>query len=210
MGSCPVNQLAPPGLLYVLPAPLEVSERVQGAIADQEIYLRPYQTEDGFPLYEATRESIGPICTWMTWCSPEYSLQDCASFISKSQADWQTNSSFCFGIFSHEDDTLLGSIGLTRVDHAHRLGNLGIWVRSSRGRQGIAPRATRLLARFAFESLKLQRIEILVAANNLASIRAAIKAGARMEAVLRNRLVLAGQTQDAVMCSLTPQDLLPA
>ena len=48
--------------------------------------------------------------------------------------------------------------------------------------QGYKPAATRLLARFGFKQLGLHRIAIVVAVGNVASQRAAKKAGAFREA----------------------------
>ncbi|HEX8891487.1 MAG TPA: GNAT family protein, partial [Pyrinomonadaceae bacterium] len=66
--------------------------------------------------------------------------------------------------------------------------------------------ATRLAARFALEELKLQRVEILAATGNHASQRVAEKAGATREGVLRKRLLVKGQAQDAVLYSLVSED----
>ena len=62
-----------------------------------------------------------------------------------------------------------------------------------------------LLADYGFKELKLNRIEILVAVDNLASQRVAAKAGAVREGILRNRLLLHGKIHDAVMFSLIPK-----
>ena len=98
-----------------------------------------------------------------------------------------------------------------------RVVNLGYWVRTSRTRQGISTTATRLLARFGFEELNLNRIEITAAISNKASQRVAEKAGAIREGFLRNRLVVRvqvadtmvfhEQVSDTVMFSLIPQDM---
>ena len=67
--------------------------------------------------------------------------------------------------------------------------------------------AIRLAARFGCEELGLYRIEIVAAVDNIASQRVAEKAGAVREGVLRNRLLVRGESQDAVLFSLLPGDL---
>src|SRR6185312_4258697 len=89
----------------------------------------------------------------------------------------------------------------------HRYANLGYCVRTSRTRQGLAARATRLAARYGFETLGLTRIEIVANPDNLGSRRVAEKAGARLEAIVRNRIVMHGQPLPAVLYSLVPEDL---
>lgn len=59
---------------------------------------------------------------------------------------------------------------------------------------------------FAFDHLALQRLEIVIAENNFASIRVAEKCGAILEGTLRNRLFLHGTPTDALLYSLIPSD----
>jgi ribosomal-protein-serine acetyltransferase len=74
-------------------------------------------------------------------------------------------------------------------------------------RRGVASRAARLIARFGFRELGLQRLEIIAATENHASQRAAVKAGATREGVLRKRLLIHGRPHDAVMHSLVEEDM---
>ena len=92
----------------------------------------------------------------------------------------------------------------------HRFANLYYWVRSSRRGEGIATIATRLVARYGLVQLGLNRIEIVVAVGNLASIRVAEKVGATHEGVLRSRIALPDSISDALMFSLIPADLRSA
>jgi RimJ/RimL family protein N-acetyltransferase len=174
---------------------------------DTSIYIRPFRDADSPLLFAAARESIGDICAWMTWCTPGYSLEDSKSFVARSQTDWENGHSYSFAILDIEDDTFLGSVGLNHIDRVHNVANMGIWVRTSKTGQGVASNAIRLIATFAFEELRLSRMEILVAFDNQPSIRVAEKVRAKIEGVLRNRLVLAGKSHDAVMCSIIPADL---
>src|SRR4029077_10624745 len=98
-----------------------------------------------------------------------------------------------FAILDLKDETFLGSVGLSHINRTHKVANMGIWVRSSRTRRGVAAAATRLIASFAFQELHLSRMEILVASNNQPSIRVAEKVRARAEGVLRNKLNLSGR-----------------
>ena len=171
------------------------------------IYIRPFQTADSAPLFAAASESLHELCSWMAWCTPDYSLQDSQSFVARSLLDWQHRQIFCFAILDLADDSLLGSVGITRIDWRHNVGNVGIWVRSSRTGRGIAASAIRLLATFSFKELGLSRLEILVARDNEASLRVARKINASLEGILRQKLLLGGKRHDAIMCSLLPTDL---
>jgi RimJ/RimL family protein N-acetyltransferase len=81
-------------------------------------------------------------------------------------------------------------------------------VRSTWTGKGIATASARLIAGFGFEHLGLNRVEIVVAQENPASIRVAKKAGARKEGELRRRITLRDRVYDAVLLSLIPEDLV--
>ena len=118
----------------------------------------------------------------MTWCRPDYSLEDSESFIAKCDSDWEKEEQYNFAIVDMRDGTLLGSVGLNRIDRAHNFANIGYWVRRTRTRRGVATAATLLIARFGLKELGFHRLEILIPVNNMASQRIAQKAGAKFEA----------------------------
>jgi len=71
----------------------------------------------------------------------------------------------------------------------------------------VATSATRLAARFSFETLALNRVELLVPTANIPSQRVAEKAGAKREGLLRKRLRLNAIAHDAFVYSLVAEDL---
>ena len=105
-----------------------------------------------------------------------------------------------------KNSRFVGACGLNQFRMEHKIANLGYWVRRTAMGQGYAPAATRLLARFGFEQLGLNRIEIVVAGGNIPSQRAAEKAGAIHEGVLRARLSIHDKVHDAVIHSFIPAD----
>lgn len=121
---------------------------------------------------------------------------------------WREGKYYGFGIFNQAGE-LIGICSLGQFHPYYRFANLGYWVHHAHRGKGVAGRAARLVARFGFEKLGLLRIEIVIAVNNHASRRVAEKIGAHFEGVLRNRLIVHDQVQDAAMYSLVPQDLQP-
>jgi len=176
-------------------------------LTDGKLILRPYCSRDIPALHEAIRESIAEISPWLTFAHKDYSIKETRDWIKRNPKNWKQGTSYEFGIFDTEDGKLLGGCGINAVDKIHRYANLGYWVRTSRLGQGIATTATRLLAKWGFDTLKLKRIEIVVDTRNQGSLRVAEKSGAKKEGVLRNRLILYDKFYDAVMHSLIPGDL---
>jgi ribosomal-protein-serine acetyltransferase len=188
------------------PARLAPPDSTSTLLTDGQVTIRPFRSDDSQPLFEGISESLPQLCTWLTWCQPDYSLADCGAYILKSQDNWQKGEQFNFGTFDAKTNALLGSVALNQVNRAHNFANLGYWIRTSRAGQGFGTASVKLITQFAFDWLHLTRVEIIVPAGNHASHRTAVKAGATLEGSLRNRLILSGKLHDGSLYSLLPHD----
>jgi ribosomal-protein-serine acetyltransferase len=172
------------------------------------LLIRPYRAEDASALYEAVRESISEVSVWLPWCHKNYSIEESREFIGSREIASQGGEWYSFGIFETDGGSFLGGVGINFINRVHQMANLGYWVRTSAAGRGVATAATRMAARFGFEQLGLRRIEIVAAVDNVPSQRVAEKAGARREGILRNRLLIRGESVDAVLFSLLQEDLI--
>jgi RimJ/RimL family protein N-acetyltransferase len=105
------------------------------------------------------------------------------------------------------DDTqrLLGSAGVT-WDRSRQAAEVGYWLaRDARGR-GVASRSVLLLARWAFQTLGVQRFQAMVDVRNAASQRVVARCGFQREGVLRSWDDRFGRRVDFVMFSLLPDE----
>jgi ribosomal-protein-serine acetyltransferase len=178
-----------------------------GRLTDGVITLRPYGVSDIDAVYRAVRESISELSVWMSWCHPDYSIGETKIWIESQPAKWEKGEEYNFAISYNTGALYLGGCGLRVIDHDAGIANLGYWIRTSQTNKGIATAATLLLVQFAFNELRLNRVELSIAVDNQASLRVANKAGATKEGILRNRLTKNDTPCDAVMFSLIPQDL---
>jgi RimJ/RimL family protein N-acetyltransferase len=140
----------------------------------------------------------------MSWANESYTLATAREYISITRTRWEERTLFAFAI--SRKDEILGACTLSSIHAVYKYCNLGYWVRRSRHGQGIAGRAAKLAARFAFEHVGLVRAEIVIAIGNRASIRVAEKIGAHYEGILLNRMVIGQFVCDAHMYSLLPSD----
>jgi RimJ/RimL family protein N-acetyltransferase len=155
-------------------------------------------------LYAAVAESVRDLSPWLQWCHAGYSREAAATFIGHAREVWAQESEYPFAILAVDDGTFLGGIGINHIVRPNRLANVGYWVRTSRTRRGIASAALRLVAQYGFGPLCLTRLEIVCLPTNAVSRRVAEKAGARFEALSRNRIVMHGIARDAVLYGLIP------
>lgn len=178
----------------------------QPLFTDQVIALRRFQPRDADALSAATGESLGDLIPWMSWAHPNYGRGDVEEFIRVVTETWETGRYYALAVTDARDGTLLGAVSLSHIHPVYNFCNLGYWIRSSRRGNGFAPRAARLAAEFGFRQLNFLRVEIVVAIENTASIKAAEKSGAHREGILRHRMTVREKVYDAVMFSFIRPD----
>ena len=176
-------------------------------LTDGSILLRPYRLSDAEPVYEAVRESLPELSVWLPWAHLDYSIEESRTWIALCAEMWAKGTEFNFAIFGKQNDTFLGGCGLNQVDLANHFANLGYWVRSKRTGKGIATAAALLVARFGFDKLGLNRIEIGAATRNSASLRVAEKIGANRQGIQKRKMAFRDKVYDRQVFSLTPKDL---
>jgi ribosomal-protein-serine acetyltransferase len=136
-------------------------------------------------------EEVG---TWQDW-------------LTELDKGWENDQQYFFQVVEVSTNQVVGGVFLNQVVRSHQMANLGYWVRTSQIGKGIATEAAKQAARYGFERLSFQRIEIVVEVGNLPSLRVAEKTGAVREGRLRNRLRLHNSPCDAYLHSLIPSDV---
>lgn len=153
-------------------------------------------------LLEAIRVSAGDLLPWL---GPRYAALGTRDEVDAFIADWTAGAAAGthFGFVAADGERIMGFGLLNQINRFHRFGNLGYWVRTGHTGQGIATALVRHLAAFGFDTLGLDRLELVIEPANLASIRVAEKAGAEREGLLRKRLAgRDGPARNACMYSL--------
>ena len=85
-------------------------------------------------------------------------------------------------------------------------GSIGYWVDKDLAGLGIVPEAVVVVLRFAFETLRLHRIEVAIIPRNGASRRVTEKLALRNEGVALGFLEINGQWEDHVRYAMTSEE----
>lgn len=130
----------------------------------------------------------------------------------KMARDWLERGSdrnFGFAIRTLSDDCLIGDVGVWVESWIHGEGwaGIGIGERTYWG-NGYGTEAMRLLLRFAFEELNLQRVSLGVYTYNPRAIRSYEKAGFRREGIVRGDCRRDGQRWDSVFMGILREEWL--
>jgi ribosomal-protein-serine acetyltransferase len=182
-------------------APLEAME---APIVANDICIRPFDEGDVAAFVDAARESVTTVGAWMPWCHANYAEAEARAWFDQCRLCLREARSYDLGIFAANGTELLGGVSINQLNVQHNFDNVGYWVRQSRQRRGVASRAVRTMATYGFNCLKLTRLEIVAAVDNLPSRGVAERVGAVLECIARNRLIVNEKPVAAAVYSLMP------
>ena len=106
------------------------------------------------------------------------------AWIRQQRDDYEAGRLVNFAIDRHDDDRLIGSMGLT-LQMEHRRAELGYWIGVPYWNMGYCTEAAREVIAFGFERLKLHRIYAIHYGRNVASGRVLQKLGMQYEGTQR-------------------------
>jgi len=108
-----------------------------------------------------------------------------------------------FRIRTLADDRLIGFVALHSIEWNNRAANLAIGIGNPTHRgQGYGTDALRVVLRYAFHELSLERVGLNVNANNARAIRAYEKVGFHHEGAMRHALLRDGEWQDRIIMGI--------
>ena len=166
------------------------------------LVLRPPRRRDAAAMVEAVRESQPEIGRYLVWATADYGIKDAEHWCRTATASAASPGGLTALHVFDEAGGLLGGVGLHAQDLRNGKVELGYWTRASCRGQAVAVRAARLMSGCAFDAMGFSRVELIIATDNVASMRVAEKLGAEPEATLKDRLRLDHGLVDAYLYAL--------
>jgi ribosomal-protein-alanine N-acetyltransferase len=168
------------------------------AIIGDGVALRAPQMSDyaeWAALREASRDFLTP---WEpTWPVDDLARASFRRRIRRYAEDQRADLAYAFFVRRQPDETLLGGLTLANVRRGcAQAGSLGYWIGAAHARRGHMTAAVNALLPFAFETLKLHRVEAACIPTNAASVRLLERTGFRREGYARQYLCIDGVWQD--------------
>ena len=175
------------------------------SLADEQVVLRPWDEADVPQQLEAFRDPL--FLTHSDW--QPLSADEARRRLGDQEESRLRGEQIELAVVDDEDAAvLLGGASLSWVNEKDRRASLGYWLAPAARGRGVASRSVRLIARWAFETLHLARLEITCGPDNLGSQHVAQRCGFTREGVLRSHLPFKGARRDAVVFSLLPGELI--
>lgn len=141
------------------------------------------------------------------WSTPAMTdLAQAAARLRDGERHAEAGTLFEWGIARREDDALIGTCTLFRIDRDHRRAELGYILRRDHWGRGLAKEALTAVIDRAFGTLALHRLEADTDPRNTASRRLLERLGFTLEGRLRERYFVAGEVQDSSFYGLLAPD----
>ncbi|MBN1517222.1 GNAT family N-acetyltransferase [Candidatus Sumerlaeota bacterium] len=160
-----------------IPFPLELET--------DRLFIRPASEADAQPMREAIEESINALAPWMPWADHVPTLTEAKGNCVNAENAFKEGRDHRLHLFLKDSMTFIGGSGLHRVDWSVPKCEIGYWIRNSYARQGYITEAAAEIARFAFEQLKMNRVEMRMDTRNTRSRRVPERLDFMLEGVLR-------------------------
>ena len=162
--------------------------------------LRPVEERHAEELTALVRRDLAHLRRWMPWATERYSVEDAREFIRRNLRRCAEDQGFATLIFFH--GRLAGSIGYNNIDWANRKADIGYWLAADLQGRGIITKSCRVLITYAFKELKLNRVEIYCAVENLRSRRIPERLGFTLEGTHRQAEWVHDHFKDLVSYSM--------
>lgn len=167
--------------------------------------LRPYEPRDVDDLFAMQSDPVvmryWSYPPWTERAQAEAKLDEIATAMGRGEAcPW--------AVADRSTDRLLGTCALFALVRDHARCELGYALtRAAQGR-GLATEAVRRVLEYAFDVLRMERVEADVDPRNAASVRLLERVGFRREGLLRARWRVSGEVQDAFFYGLLRGDFV--
>lgn len=150
------------------------------------ISLRQIQYGDAQRLFDLYKRNLDRLRPWFRWAPTVRSVGDVRGAI----AEWierRDGEGKLTGVIE-EDGVMLGLAYLTHHNKSDRKTELGYFLDAAQEGRGLVTRSCRVLIRYAFQTLEVNRIDITADVNNARSQAVAERLGFTRESVLRQWL----------------------
>jgi [ribosomal protein S5]-alanine N-acetyltransferase len=186
------------------------SEQLPAIMGDSVVLRAPQMSDyaEWAALREASRDFLTP---WEpTWPPDDLTRASYRRRIRRYAEDQRSDLAYPLFVFRKSDNVLLGGLTLANIRRGcAQAGNLGYWMGAAYSRQGYMTAAVKLVIPFAFETLRLHRVEAACIPGNVASVRLLEKTGFRREGFAREYLCIDGAWQDHLLYARLKHDAAP-
>jgi len=173
-------------------------------VSDKTLYLRVPGSLDYAQWITVRKASQNFLKPWEPrWPDDDLSTIGYRRRLRSYTQQRQNGTGRTYFLFTRNADELIGGISLTRITHdVTRSAMLGYWMGINHAGQGHMRKAVPAVLDFAFNNLRLQRVEAACIPENDVSINLLMKCGFREEGYARQYLEINGKREDHILYAI--------
>ena len=173
-------------------------------LTGSKVFLRFLEEKDAEALYDLHLRNKEFFQVYSpTRNSDFYTLESKCKFIEDCIRQRESDERYSFGIFTNDTDELIGSINLNEVLRGPSQSCLiGYSMDKLHNGKGYTTEAVHLAVQFAFDNLRLHRIEAGVMQRNIGSMRVLEKVGFNKEGIAQKNVRINGKWEDHQMLAI--------
>ncbi|WP_237144470.1 GNAT family N-acetyltransferase [Pontibacter pamirensis] len=166
---------------------------------DTDLYLRLTTVDDAPYLYHLIDANRAYLREWLPFIDYSMSVLDTKAYL-RAVTDIKNISEEVYVILYQK--SIAGIIGFKGIDNVNRKVEIGYWLSGALQGKGIMRRSCKALLQYAFEEMRMNRIQIKVGVGNTKSSKIPQKLGFQLEGVQRDGEYLNGHFHDLEIYSL--------
>ena len=170
----------------------------------ENTYLKLLDLNDVEELFELTDRSREMLREWLLFVDNVKTVKDTERFIRGAMLQYAENNGLHAGIYY--EGKLAGVIGYHQINKEHNWTSIGYWLGSDYVGKGLVTNSMRAFIDYAFDYLKVHRIEVRVAVGNIRSRTIPKILGFKEEGRLREVEWLHDRHVDQVVYGLTASE----
>jgi len=187
-----------------VPLSLVSTPRLNG----ERVYLRAPHPDDWREWAELRAQSRAFLQPWEpTWPEDGLTRDHFRRRLRQHMKEWKAGEGYSFFAYLRDSKALLGGITLGNIRRGvAQSGSIGYWMGQPHAGQGLMQETVRAILPFAFDELKLHRIEAACVPHNEASKGVLRACGFREEGVARQYLRINGKWHDHLLFAMVAAD----
>lgn len=165
--------------------------------------VEPRHADEWWPEVQASHAELS---RWLAWAINP-TLDELREWATQKPVDWEAGRMWVFALV--HDGRAIGNIGIGEFEPILRRAEIGYWISTRYAGRGLMTEAASAVVSFAFDHLRVHRLELHAGPHNIGSCRVAEKMGFRYEGLLRDGSFAVGGYYDVNCYGLLETDDRP-
>jgi len=171
---------------------------------DEDLELRLPLEQSAEESARLVQENLAHLSEWLAWVRADLTVEDSREFIRNSLRQFAAGEGFPVQIVFR--GRLAGYVGFNRIDWLNSKTEIGYWLAAPYERRGLMTKSCRAMMAYAFDELKLNRVELYCATMNIKSRAVPERLGFRQEGVFRQAERVRDHFNDLVCYSMLAEE----